>query len=116
MTSRSWGGEGGGYGFCDDRTKALVIKHVTMGGGGGPKNVQNCVTSLMDDPLGDPYFTSTYNLDFISFLQCCKTGVDKIRPADTFCTASKVVYNPTAYFKYICSKKKFFQVLLPTPV
>ena len=28
---------GGGRGFCDNSTKALVIKPVTMGGGGGQK-------------------------------------------------------------------------------
>ena len=39
----------GGMGqvFCDDSTKASVIKRVTIGGRG----VQNCVTSFMDDPL-----------------------------------------------------------------
>ena len=38
-----------GQWFCDDRTKALVIKHVTMGGGGS-KILHNCVLSFMDDP------------------------------------------------------------------
>ncbi len=42
---------GRGHGFCDSSTKASVIKSVTMGGGGS-KNVQNCVTSFMDDPYG----------------------------------------------------------------
>ena len=37
---------GGGQGFCDGSTKALVIKSVTM----GEKIVQNCVTSCMYDP------------------------------------------------------------------
>ena len=41
--------EGRGYqGFCDDSTRALVIKSVTVGKGG----VKNCVTSFMDDPKG----------------------------------------------------------------
>ena len=33
-------------GFCDDSTRAFVLKSVTMGGGG----VKNCVASFMDDP------------------------------------------------------------------
>jgi hypothetical protein len=33
------------------RTKASIIKRVTMGGGGS-KNIQYCVTSFVDDPLG----------------------------------------------------------------
>ncbi len=36
--------------FCDDSVKALVIKSVTMGGG-GVKIIKYCVTSFMDDPL-----------------------------------------------------------------
>ena len=45
--------EEGGKGFCDDSSKALVIKQVTMGemgemGEGGSTIVQNCVTSFMD--------------------------------------------------------------------
>ena len=40
---------GGGQGFCDNITKALVIKCLTIGGGGS-KMVHNCVTSFMDDP------------------------------------------------------------------
>ena len=36
---------GGGQGSCDDISKALVIKRVTI--------AQNCVTSFIDDPLGD---------------------------------------------------------------
>ena len=35
---------GGGQGFSNDSTKALVIKSVTMGG------VKNCAKSFMDDP------------------------------------------------------------------
>ena len=51
MTSRSLGG--GVQGFCDDRTKALVMKRVTDDWGrGGSKIIQNCVTSFMDDPQG----------------------------------------------------------------
>ena len=38
----------GGQGFRDDRSKAVVIKRVAIGGRGS-KNVQNCVTSFMDD-------------------------------------------------------------------
>ena len=34
--------------FCDDGTKALVIKNVKKGGGGG---VKNCVPLFMNDPL-----------------------------------------------------------------
>ena len=49
MTSRSKRG-GRGQRFCDDSTKALVIKRVTVGGGGS-KFVRNCVMSFMDDPL-----------------------------------------------------------------
>ena len=41
---------GGDQGFCDNSTRALVIKRMTMGGGGS-KIVQNCVMSSMDDPL-----------------------------------------------------------------
>jgi hypothetical protein len=41
----------GGQGFCDNSTKAIVLKSVTIWGGGGSKNVKNCVTSFMDDPL-----------------------------------------------------------------
>jgi hypothetical protein len=40
---------GKGQGFCDNSTKASVIKIVTMRLGGS-KNVQNFVTSFMDDP------------------------------------------------------------------
>ena len=41
---------GSGYqGFCDDSTKALVIKRVTMRGGGSII-VQNGMTSFVDDP------------------------------------------------------------------
>ncbi len=36
---------------------ASVIKSVTMGGGGGSKNVQNCVTSYMNDPLSPTLFS-----------------------------------------------------------
>ena len=43
-------GGGGGIIFCDGSNKALVIKSVTKGGGGGVNIVQNCVTSFMDDP------------------------------------------------------------------
>ena len=40
--------DGGGQGFCDDSTRALVMKSVTMGEKG--LNIfQNCVTSFMDD-------------------------------------------------------------------
>jgi len=46
MTSRSRK-----QGFCDDSTKALTIKSVTMGEKGGSKIVRNCVTSFEDDPL-----------------------------------------------------------------
>ena len=41
---------GGGQGFRDNSTKALVITHATMGDGGS-KIVQKCVTSFVDDPL-----------------------------------------------------------------
>jgi hypothetical protein len=47
MTSQSLGG--GGQGFCDKGTKALVMKSVTIWKGMS-KNVQNCVTSFIDDP------------------------------------------------------------------
>ena len=43
-----------GQRFCDDSTKALVAKCVTIGGKGRAgevkKIVKNCVTSFMDDP------------------------------------------------------------------
>ena len=42
----------GGQVFCDDSTKALVIKCVTMGEWVS-KIVRNCVTSFMDDPFGE---------------------------------------------------------------
>jgi hypothetical protein len=39
-------------GFCDNSTKALVMKSVTMGRGPGvSKMIEYCVTSFMDDPL-----------------------------------------------------------------
>ena len=41
---------GGGQGFCYDRTKALFLKSVLMGGEGS-QIVQNCVTSFMNHPL-----------------------------------------------------------------
>ena len=40
---------GGGQAFCDHITKVIVIKSMSMEGG-GPKNVKKCVTSFMDDP------------------------------------------------------------------
>ena len=41
---------GRGYqGFCDNSTKALVLKTVTMGEGVS-KSIKNCVTMFMDDP------------------------------------------------------------------
>ena len=50
---RGWGG-GGGLRFCDDITKAFVIKKCADEGG-GPGVVKNCpkycVTSFMDDPF-----------------------------------------------------------------
>ncbi len=47
MTSRPQGGGSRGYqGFCDDSSEALVLKSVTIGGGG----VKYCVTSFMNDP------------------------------------------------------------------
>jgi hypothetical protein len=39
---------GGSQGFSDNSTKALGIKSVTKGR--GAKNIQNCMTSFMDDP------------------------------------------------------------------
>ncbi len=43
---------GRGYqGFCDNNTKASVIKSVTIGGGEVKNVTSNCVTSFMDDPL-----------------------------------------------------------------
>ena len=40
-----------GQGLCADSIKAIVIKRVTMGEGGGvSKIVQNCGKSFMDDP------------------------------------------------------------------
>ena len=45
MSSRSYKGKG--QGFCDDCTKALVLKTLTKGR--VSKNVINCVTSFMDD-------------------------------------------------------------------
>jgi hypothetical protein len=47
MMSRS-NGEGVKV-FCDNSTKASVIKSVTRGGG-GQKNVQYCMTSLWTTP------------------------------------------------------------------
>ena len=61
-------GEGlGGQEFCDDNTKALVIKSVTMGG--GVKIVENCMTSFMYDPLFHPLMKGTKRgrqLQFVS--------------------------------------------------
>ena len=45
MTSRPYEGQG----FCDDSTKALVLKTVTMGEEVS-KIVRNCMTSFMHDP------------------------------------------------------------------
>ena len=62
-------GGGGGQGFCDDSTKVLVIKRVTMGEL-VPKIVPNCVTSFifMDDPKVEIcLFTSEhFSLIFLS--------------------------------------------------
>ncbi len=45
-------GERGYQRFCDDSTKALLLKSVTKGGGVNvSKNIKYCVTSFMDDPL-----------------------------------------------------------------
>ena len=42
---------GKGYqGFCDDSTKALVLKSITMEGEGVSKIIINYVTSFMDGP------------------------------------------------------------------
>ena len=41
-----------GQGFCDHSVEALILKCVTMGGG-GLKIVQNYVTSFMDDPFSE---------------------------------------------------------------
>ena len=41
---------GGAQGFCDDSTKALLIKRVRMWGGGS-KIIQNRVSLFMDDLL-----------------------------------------------------------------
>ena len=60
MTSRTQGG--GIQGFCDDKSKALVMKRVTMGGG-EVKIVQICVTSLMDDPSWKSRKNSEWNWD-----------------------------------------------------
>jgi hypothetical protein len=49
MTSRSLRGRR--QAICDNSIKASVIKNVTLGGEGGSKNVQNCVTSYIDNPL-----------------------------------------------------------------
>jgi hypothetical protein len=40
--------EGGGQGFCDNGSRAFLIKSVTVGGG-EVKNGQICVTSFTDD-------------------------------------------------------------------
>ncbi len=48
MTSQSYGG--GVQGFCDNSTKASVMKKVQRKGEGS-KNVQNCGTSFMEDPF-----------------------------------------------------------------
>ncbi len=42
---------GKGYqGFCDDSTRVIVLKSVTIGKG-VLKNIKYCVTSFMDDPI-----------------------------------------------------------------
>ncbi len=52
---------GRGQEFCDNSTKASVIKSLTIGGR-GVKNVQNCATSFKDDPkVGNPLIS--YNID-----------------------------------------------------
>ncbi len=43
-------GKRGYQGFCDDSTKALELKSVTMEEGVS-KNIKYCVTSYMDDSL-----------------------------------------------------------------
>ncbi len=46
-------GQGGGLGFCDNSTTALVIKCVTKGERVS-RVVKNCARSFMDDPF--PFF------------------------------------------------------------
>ena len=57
MTSRSQGGQG----FCDNRTKALVIKRVTMRGGG----VKKC-PNLCDVIYGRPLYFYQYQLNIVT--------------------------------------------------
>jgi hypothetical protein len=57
-------GRRGYQGLCDNITKALLLKSVTMGEGVS-KIIQNCVTSFMDDPKKS--FTSV--LSYILFLR-----------------------------------------------
>ena len=53
MMSRSQ--RGGGQGFCDDITKAIVIKRVTVGEGGSKK-----CPKLRDVIYGRPLMVKTY--------------------------------------------------------
>ena len=60
------GGGGGGYGICDNSTMALVIKRVTMGGGG----VKHC-PKLRDVIYGRPQCTNAVIcLDLCSINVC----------------------------------------------
>ena len=62
---------GRGYqGFCDDSTKALVLKSVTMGGG-GVKNYQKLCDVIYGQPLNrkmalkdDKFFANLYTPDW----------------------------------------------------
>ena len=48
--------KGGSQVFCNDSTKASLLKSVTIKGLRGSKIVQNCVTSFMDDLKGPQHF------------------------------------------------------------
>jgi hypothetical protein len=45
---------GGVSSICDNSTKALLLKRMSIGG--GSKIIKNCVTSFMDDPYSIPQF------------------------------------------------------------
>jgi hypothetical protein len=53
--------EGAGERFCDESTRALVIKSVTTGRGVS-KMFKNCLTSFMDDHLGHDHVLKAFNI------------------------------------------------------
>ncbi len=66
------GGGGGCQGCCDNSTKALVVKRVTMGRGGGSKNVQNLSDVIYGRPDKHNYI-DCYVLAFLCLSEIINT-------------------------------------------